>query len=47
VSGFQIYKGGLEPSFEAIGMALGKKTVNKFYSSNVVSKTSPPMSLRF
>lgn len=40
VSNFQIYKGGQEASFEAIGMALGKKTNNQFYKANVVSKFS-------
>ena len=37
VAGFQKYKGGQEPSFEAMGMALGKRKVNKFYNINVKS----------
>ena len=37
VAGFQKYKGGQEPSFEAMGMALGKRKVNKFYNVNVKS----------
>ena len=40
VSGFQKYKGGQEPSFEAMGMALGKRNYNKFYNANVKSESS-------
>lgn len=38
VSGFQKYKGGQEPSFEALGMALGRRNYNKFYIDNVKSE---------
>jgi len=40
VANFQKYKGGQEAGFEAMRMALGKASQNKFYSVNVVKSQS-------
>jgi hypothetical protein len=40
VAGFQKWKGGQEAGFEAMRMALGKASQNKFYNDNV-KKTQP------